>query len=341
MDKQALYKKQDAILKKRVALNSAKLRLAFLKENFHFRDFYRTLKNNPKQISSLGDCLESFELNRFYCFADRQDCPIDQLLILFDRDRDFDPKNFSEAEVPGEGMSWRKYFGERLPELFVRPILIHVVLPGQRFEHYYYRFDMPKTLKPWERVLIVDARARKEDLLGDFELFIDRNRHKHEHYKANEMYSYVKWEPEKERETDKAWVQLDVWKRRRMGQSLFTIAQELKLSKNLSRSKDLARYYIYRAYEISQGEKYDKNRFKKMVREEAKKRNPFKICSSCPDKNTCQERETCPRFLEYLGKKRRFVLPPDHISLWDSEQKSGPVRRYTAEEIGLFEKAIK
>jgi hypothetical protein len=280
-----LYRKQRGL---QIDFESAKLRLALLKENFGFQEFYKSLKKDPKKVMpAIADHLEKFGLNRNFI---SWSFPLEQILTLFDPEKDFDPSNFSKAEVPGAGINWQKYFGEGLPNLFFRPTITQVVFPDHRFEHFNCCFIMPEKLKPFERALLIDARARKEDIVREFEIFIDRVRHKHETYEKDERYSYREWEPMNSRERKEAWRNLEIWKRRWKFNSFPAIAKDLKIS------EDDAKKNFYNIFELIHGERYTKKIWQKSRNKKLRGGKPFVFCKTC--KEYCLGPEYCPQALE-------------------------------------------
>ena len=121
------------------SIERARLKLALLKERKEFRDFYIAFKEDPysfipgprkpgekaqdyrkrqKELSQKGgpfleDFLIKFGMNPNFLFCHFSDeIPIDQILILFDLNRDFPESDFSETLVPRMPFSWRKYFSD-------------------------------------------------------------------------------------------------------------------------------------------------------------------------------------------------------------------------------------
>jgi hypothetical protein len=165
-------------------------------------------------------------------------------------------------------------------------------------------------LKPSQRLLLVDLSRKKSEIRDDFNAFLDKvyDLRAHADQLLNDSWEnhYAQWSPNTCRDRAEAWDQLKIWRMRKERIPFFEIA------KGLGITADAAKKAFYRAYERTQGRRYDRERYL----EYGQKLNPWdmtKTCQTCPDWRTCSE--LCPEMLriadqgilkstkEYLGEK--------------------------------------
>lgn len=140
------------------------------------------------------------------------------------------------------------------------------------------------------------------------------------------------WNIDDSRERKESWDQIKVWdlrrkreivKRRGSG-TIFTIRITFRRISNMLRiTEDLTKKRFYRAYEITQGRKYDieKSRELWIIR----KGELARECGLCEIRDTCTD--PCPdalRFIEqdHVGPTADQPLPPE-VENMSSDQESG------------------
>jgi antitoxin component YwqK of YwqJK toxin-antitoxin module len=153
-----------------------------------------------------------------------------------------------------------------LPSLFVRPAIIEL-FKVQKLAR--YGEPVTKTwdiLEPYERLIKIDLRKRKSELLNEFQNYIEHEIGIQEAAKQfwpkDLQLSYLLWEPENERQRKEAWIQLEVWKLRKQYKCYPEIAMILKLKKNTAKKS------FYKAYERIYGKPYSNSTFKDIVRQQ-------------------------------------------------------------------------
>lgn len=156
---------------------------------------------------------------------------------------------------------------------------------------------------PYERILKIDVRESKEDILRNVELILDRVKY----YKTSKRPardwvgeaplvdepSYIGWDFKNSRFRKEATEQLAVWNLRKKRIPFREIAKTQRLT------EDLAKKRFYRAYELTQLKPYDPVRFAKTSKT-IKKADLPKDCQNCPDRKTCTI--LCPEHLRYADQ---------------------------------------
>jgi hypothetical protein len=159
--------------------------------------------------------------------------------------------------------------------------------------------NVEMTLKPSQRILVVDLSRKKEDIEGDFKAFLkqsDVNRaHAEELFNDSWADNYAQWSREKCRKRSEAWHQLKVWRMRKERIPFSEIARAMEIT------QDAAKKAFYKAYERTQGRKYEPDRYRK----DGQKINTWdltKTCQRCPDRRNCSE--LCPEIMRYADQDR-------------------------------------
>ena len=305
----------------------AVLKFALLKENFVYRQFYEELKKDPyskiPELIRAGESFKDFKdrlqitwdndgpyfsdfleetgnmgnirIRRGFVFRAFYNRP-EELREFLDPSRRIQHGIYPPGEDPEETATIEDFFYERvLPELF-SPEGITLVR-GFSWEFPVLGANAGK-LKPYQRLLKIDFRKRKSELLRQFEAFIDTMEKMQKYYqgKDRKKRGYDEWEADYSRQTDELRTQFKIWKMRKERKSFAFIAEELKIS------EDLAKKHFYRAFELTQQKPYDKylykrNRFIKIAELE-------KVCESCPDnpQNGGQCRILCPNVLPFADQ---------------------------------------
>jgi len=144
-----------------------------------------------------------------------------------------------------------------------------------------------KKIKPYERFYSVDLRKKKKQIIREFEEFLKNA------YRWKKFLGIETWELDNTRLRKEAWRHLEVWKSRREKLSFSKIAIDLNTT------EDNAKKSFYRAYELTQGRKYDPEISKKEIGR-IRMSELKKTCNNCPDFNKCTFE--CPDILAYLDQ---------------------------------------
>lgn len=251
-------------------LDTARLKLALLKENFEYRTFFE------KFIQSIDDTNFSFPAYYFekfglpgVRFTVGAPCYNDVIELL-------DPYKEVKLDSKREDNILSKifYFPSVMQVEFNTPYIKGIA--SRTFES----IERKKT-KPHERIFIADLRKKKKQLLREFSEFIDA------------AYNQADLKPDISRFRKEAWTHLEVWKLRKKRLSFSKIAGQLKLT------EDNARKSFYRAYELTQGRKYDPEMLRRQVWL-VRKKELQKTCDNCPNRDTCTV--LCPEILRFIDQ---------------------------------------
>ncbi len=351
-------------------LELVKLKLALLKENFKFQEFYEKLKSDP--YSTCPELrrpeeknYEEYRSRVFYFEAvggykgDQKDAPtleifggyakhfshlgvhnkffiavgdpysiypelrkkikqesakisIDDILLLLDPQRDV-------SEVSSSALM------EMLPFLFYSVGVKQLSLGphnGPRLDEYGKRFwlyKMPISLYSWERLIKIDLRVKKSQLIEEFKKILDKN------YKSQEaaievesrlrkegadytLETAYEWDPDLSRNRIKeGWEQLEVWKLRKQRKSFQRISLEM------GQSEDVTKKRFYRAFELILGEKYDKSFWKGLIHERLER------MARETDKNFKKNIWDDVAALEEI-KQQHKILKKESINKWSSDE---------------------
>ena len=258
-------------------LDTARLKLALLKENFEYRIFYE------KFINSMEDTNFSFPAYNFEKFG----LPGVRFIFggpsHFDLLKFLDPLKDFDIDQKREELFLQKIFYQNA----VMQLEVDSDLPfegmGARTMH-----TLKKT-KPYERFFAVDLRKKKKQIIREFEEFLNNS------YRWKKFLGIDTWELDNSRFRAEAWSHLKIWQLRRKKLSFSKIAMELKLT------EDNAKKSFYRAYELTQGRKYNLDLSRKEIGR-IKLNELQKTCGSCPDRNTCGNFDLCPEILSYVDQ---------------------------------------
>jgi len=327
---------------------TAEIKLALLKENFVYQEFFRELNKDPSYICQeirkpneskdehyervcqmedaekpfFGGYNKKFGVNdKFFVDMQNFEISLKELLTLLDP-----KKEISE-------ISSRKLLG-MLPMLFIIPG-IREIHTAQKIARYGENVQDGWTLlRPYERLLFIDLRKRKSQLIKDFKDFVEHelslkkatNELRETWKKVDDTFSYLLWEPENDRQREEAWSQLQVWRLRKQRKSFWWISKELGIS------EDLAKKRFYSAYEKILGEKYDPEYYRTTILT-IKKADLLKTCDDCQDKKclalltTKEEWDPCPEILVYINQDQ--VSLKEKILKEDSEDIKDSIKRKT------------
>jgi hypothetical protein len=288
-------------------LELAKLKLALLKENFYFQEFYEKLKSAP--YSTCPELRRSEEKNYeeyrsrvFYLEAvggykgNQKDAPkleifggyatyfshlgvynkffiavgdpysiypelrekikqesakisIDDILLLLDPQRDVSEVSSSALMV----MLPFLFYSVGVKQLSLGP---HNGPRSDEYGNRFWLYKMPISLYSWEKIIKIDLRKKKNQLVGEFKTILHKNyklqkaaidvesrlREEDADYTLETAYE---WDLDASRNRiKKGWEQLEVWKLRKQRKSFQRISLEM------GQSEDLTRKRFYRAFEL-------------------------------------------------------------------------------------------
>ena len=272
----------------------AELKLALLKENFEFQEFYEKLKNDPYTVCPelrkpeendydkyrhrialldatgnqfFGGYAKEFShlglYNKFFPMVQESvKISTNDILSLLNPQKDV--SDVSSLELI-----------KMLPFLFYSSGVTQYNFGLARKEvvdkdgNRYWQYTTPINLYPWERLIKIDLRAKKSQLVHEFKMILDKNYKLQKAAKKVEsrlrkegadytLETAYEWKPDNSRERSEAWKQLKIWNlRKQLG--IKDIAIKMKMS------KESAMKSFYKAYERTQGKKYDKNLWKKII----------------------------------------------------------------------------
>ena len=148
-------------------------------------------------------------------------------------------------------------------------------------------------LKSGERLFKVDLTKKKSQIIKELTEYLDRA-YMRRPEDAN-------WTPDESRNREEAWRHLAVWKLRRKRKSFSAIAREQEIT------KDAARKSFYRAFDLIHGEPYDPTLFKRDYWE-IHQEDIGKQCKTCPSHpdNGGDCNELCPDMLAYVDQDNRY-----------------------------------
>ena len=264
-------------------IDDARLRLALLKENFEYRAFFTQFKGwiekNPNSEAWPG-----LGFRRIFHLALYPGSPLYPDILKAVDPFEENPPNIDHY----------------LPNLFHDPGVTRIdtgssLVEGSHRALWHFLEGGPK---PWERLYAVDLRKPKAQIEADFKTYLD--------------WAFTNedgWEVNKTRRRKEAWQHLEVWKLRKKRQSFFTIANQLDIS------VDVAKKSFARAFELTQGKKYDPD----LYRREAwaiKMSELTRTCDVCPDRSTCVE--LCPDMLmlvdqDQVKRKEKLFENADYV----------------------------
>ena len=289
-------------------VKEAKLRLALLKENFEYRDFFSGFlewyKNRSKgePLPVLG--FDNFELmrlrrwpvlgfNKFGLTGLRRfiSHPLyhyDKIIELINPQIEIytSPDALIERILP-------RLFDDHAVEIIMVQDAEHlldvadglqvsglaVAAHGRPISHI-----ERKGLNPWERLYKVDLTKKKSQILKEFKAYLEA---------ACASSKNSDWAPYKKRQREETWKHLGVWKLRRKRKTFTEISNELGVT------LDAAKKSFYRAYELTQWKRYDPEALKKEVWY-VKKDDIRMTCDACQQRESCTE--LCPDVLKYVNQ---------------------------------------
>ncbi len=272
-------------------IETARLKLALLKENFEYRKFYEKFIKSIENLGSYDsnfifprNIFENFGLiGARHVFGGPSHYELLKILNPFD---DFEIEKNRE-----------KYLLQTIfYECAVMQIELNIDAPVNGLSGR----AMPtlKKAKTYEQFFSVDLRKKKKQILREFEEYIN-NAYRWKKYNAVET-----WQVDDSRFRQEAWKHLTVWKLRRKKLSFSKIALETH------QTADNAKKSFYRAFELILGRKYDPGILKREIWV-IHKNEMQKTCDSCPDRLTCGT--LCPDVIPFVDQD---ILPHSRDKLF-------------------------
>jgi hypothetical protein len=269
----------------------AKLKLALIKKNFAYRKFFKKFREYELQLEQHG-VWPGLEFNDFglvglrYFVGHPQYPEIRDLCDPLEDINTF-PKKLVESVLP------RLFYQNAVSSLEVQGQPIKVALEGYRSEP--IENIARKGLAPYERVFKIDLRKKKNQILKEFERYLDEayfQKGKSKTFDAKNK-QYYSWLAEKQRYRKEIWNHLKVWELRKQKKSFSNIAVALRIS------EDRAKKAFYRAFELTQKKKYNPQALRREIwvirKEEIKK-----TCDTCPERQNCVT--LCPEVLAFVNQ---------------------------------------
>jgi len=211
-------------------IETAKLRLALLKENFEYREFFTVFRKFYERSKDRGNFEYIFDLiweYRFYRFGI-------QRLQYFKAHPDYDIQDVISLLDPQRDVSGQEA-DDILSKLFYEPAVEGVGTDEQIdpiVGATYTGFEKTQRLMPYERLYLVDLRKPKSQIIQEFRAFIDG----------------APLDRDGKRYRKEAWRHLKLWKL--VYHENMTLR---KISYKLGISSDAAKKSYYRAWELTQG----------------------------------------------------------------------------------------
>jgi hypothetical protein len=212
-----------------------------------------------------------------------------------------------------------------LPLLFYSPgieefgLAQGMVLFEERLCYRRYKPDISGDIERYERILKIDLRKNPAQLIEEFKEIL---KHERAYLMAGKKFEPLMeqvlgidndrisnrlfdWKINDTRQRKEAWEQLEIWDLRRRREqvkargsgTVFAIRRTFKRISNMMKlTEDLVKKRFYRAYELTQGRRYDveKNRELWIIR----KSEPKRECGTCEIRDTCTD--PCPDALRFI-----------------------------------------
>ncbi len=324
---------------------SAELKLSLLKENFDFRDSFDLLEKDPysicpelrrpdeslgKYCGRLGNLLhnhipffgnfgEAFGFlginEHFMLKTQAAGIPLAEVLDLLNPNKDLS----AIISVKLKNM---------LPGLFI-PKGIQEIPMAEKIVTWAWQSRETQEwtkLRPYERLLKIDLRRRKTELLQEFSAFLEAEKQFKESLgsveskDATKVYfsgGYSRWDFNTSRQRKETREQLAVWNLRKQNISYKEIAKQLNMIEDPTRKR------FYAAWRKTQGYPYDKEDFKKIIHSARKEVVP-NPCENCDNYNCLNAQEMsspdwepCSRWWGYINqdckKSLGIVIPASYL----------------------------
>lgn len=280
------------------SLDNAKLKLALIKENFDYQEFFKSFldayQNRERGV---------WPVMGFYRFglagirrfiAHPQKGIFEEIVNLVNPDNDMNTVS-------------DKTISEILPRLFYAHA-VELIDTGETPPQEAGVMRPVKALnkvEPFERIYKIDLRKKPAQILKEVEGYLDRA------HIANRGV----WIPDNSRARKEAWTHLKVWRLRKEKKSFSEIARALHMTTAAAKKS------FYRACELTQGRRYAPEMLKREIWHSGKyEKEDIKVtCDICPQRATCKT--LCPGVLRYISQdyvgQSWTILKEDSDSLKD------------------------
>lgn len=257
-------------------LEQAKLKLACMKENFEYREWFEGFLEWYARTPAGDKVWPGGEFQRFGLVGLRFLIGHPQWREILDI---INPhKNVSTCSSA--------VVASILPQLFYAHA-VEIIEVG-KISHFEGGTTRPiraindKGLKPGERLYKVDLTKKKTQIMREFEGYLDRA------YLSNAEA----WTPDTTRDRAEAWGYLDIWNLRKKRKTFPEIARALHIT------TEAAKKGFDRACELTQHKKYDRETLKKLL-QAVRKTEVGTPCDDCPKKEkNCTT--LCPDMLQLV-----------------------------------------
>ena len=250
-------------------LETAKLKLALLKENFEYREWFDGFLEWHARTPADDKVWPGGEFARFGLVGLRFLIGAPQWRTTLDIINPHKGINTCSSAV----------VKNILPRLFyahaVERIVVGKDCPPEGAVTRPIRAITDKGLKPGERLYKVDLTKKKTQIMREFEGYLDRA------YLENVI-------PDMTRDRAKGWGYLEIWNLRKKRKTFPEIARALNIT------PEAARKGFDRACEETQGKKYDHETLKKLL-QGVRKTEIKQTCETCPKRKGCDT--LCPDML--------------------------------------------
>lgn len=272
-------------------LEQSKLRLALLKRNFEYQKFFSAFLDCYKEHRKVHDGVwpgKDFAKFGLVCLRFFVGHPqYREIIDLVNPQKDISAcsNNLVADVLP-------RLFYDHAVELIEVGKISHLEEGGTLSRIWVVN---ERGLKPWERLYKVNLSKKKTQIMKEFEGYLERA------YLKNAEDST--WSPNRKRNRDEAWVQLEVWDLwsdagRKPWQRTFRA-----ISREVGRKESTVKSQWYRAYELINGEPYDP--ISKYSTEE-KRAEADQLCAQCPSGMTCYKKTgdwiPCSDYVRMAGK---------------------------------------
>ena len=296
-------------------IDRGKIKLALLKENYEYRKWFDDFK--PELLKKEGS--RELRIENVWLEMTLNPTPPLSRADIEDIQNFFDPKKDVKKPLENGHISQYRSLFNSLDIMFLEKGI---------------QVEQGKGLMPYEISMKIDLRKRKKQIRDEFEFHLGQA-----FEKLKTPHDPGEWKPDISRSRKEILLQLEIWKMHKE-MSFREIEKKLKMN------KDLLKKHFYRAWELTQRKPYDRDEY---IKQSILKLDDLPYtCKNCPDKKCVETGKLCPRMaavadqdkvyqrerstdnIEAIyaseGAKPRKRLAP--LSLWDRQQKNGPVKIY-------------
>ena len=297
-------------------IDAAKLRLAFIKENPTFRNFYERLSKEP--YSTCPEIRRPDDSYGSYIFRVDLTTIEGRLLGGIANELNLNPNFIVETQAPPlsispdiliEAFNLKEDIRDDNPLI---PVLYRMfyISPVMEIEPR----SIPRHMSKNEMILVVDLKGNRTDILNEVDRAIKRrldgqntlvklaDRIQQDPLEDPIFDPDALWEPDVSRQRiEEGWEQLKIWKLRKKRYSFQYISDEVGIS------TDLAKKRYYRAYEKVMLQPYDPEIYRKLATSH-QLTDLTKTCGTCTDRSCLKDIESgldwvpCPDVDPYVNQ---------------------------------------